>query len=237
MNEQTTAKFSNREELDQIGEYRRVNAAGVLSLLLGIASAGALIHPNVWVVNFAAILLGMTGLWMTNRNDNMGGRFASWAGIALGLFFLAWAASQFIAHRMVLYGEAQAVAEDWLQLVVEGEDKIAHQAMLHPASRQATGFSVDDYYAMDENANTARKNIFGTKPASEILGIGGDAKIQHTKNVTQDVDLKYGKLILLEYRLTGKDKEPVDALLTIARSYKPELGRATWIVADIGLPR
>lgn len=236
MNDQQTIRFSNREDIEQLREYRRVNLPATLSLFLGICSIGALLHTYLWIVAFAAVFAGCLGLWLYHRSDGMGGAVSAWSGIALALFFLSWAVAQFFCQRQVIYSEAEVVARNWLRLVAAGEDEIAHQAMLHPAIRQASGFSVDEYYSMDEQAMRAKNDIFGKPPASKITELGADAEIELIKNVTQDVDLKYGKLILQTYQLTAPGKEPVVAMLTIARTYKPDLGRASWIVANIGDP-
>ena len=236
MNDIPTPRFSNRDEFDQISNYKRVNLPAILGMVLGIGSFGALFHPYLWIVPVVAVFLGGLGLWLQYRSEGMGGEISSWAGIALALFFLSWAAAQFYFQRQVIYSEAEVIARTWLKLVTHGEDEIAHQAMLHPAIRQASGFSVDEYYSMDEQAMTAMQNIFGKPPASDIMELGPDAKIELIQNVTQDVDLKYGKLILQTYRLIAPNKQPVEAMLTMARSYKEDLGRASWIIANIGEP-
>lgn len=240
MNEQQsppTSRFTNREEIEQIGAYRRFNAAAALAFVLGIGSVGSLASPKMWVVPFAAVIIGALGLWLAKRQDNMGGTFLAWCGICLALFFVSTAASRFYFDRHVIYSEAEAVAKNWLKLVAEGEDEIAHQAMMHQARRQAAGFSVDEYYEMDKEAMVAKNKVFAGSPAKEILAIGGDVDVTLIENLTQDVDLKYGKLIMQTYRVKAEGKEPIDALLTIAREYKEDLGRCSWIVANIEPPQ
>ena len=46
-----------------------------------------------------------------------------------------------------------------------------------------------------------------------------------------------GKLIFQTYEVEAAGKDSVIATLVIARSYKEELKRATWIVADIKSPK
>ena len=229
----TPSRFSNREEIEQIREYRRFNAASALAFVLGIGSIGSLASPKMWVVPFVAVIVGAVGIWLANRRDNVGGRGTAWAGIFLALFFVSMAASRFYFERTVLYSEAEIIGKKWLSLVAEGEDEIAHQAMMHPSQRQAAGFSVDEYYAMDKTQMAAKNKTFAASPAKDVLQLGADAVITLTKNLNQNVDLKYGKLIMQNYRVTAPDKDPVDVKLIIARSYKDDLERATWIIADI----
>lgn len=234
MIEQTTTRFSNREELEQIDEYRRFNFLAVLAVVLGIASAGMLLHLYLWLIPILAIFFGLTALARIRKNDNMGGYALAWAGIALSLFFSTWAASGIYFQRRSIYREAQDVAHQWFDLVLDGEDEIAHQSMLHPSARQAGGLSVDDYYALDEKARKDMDKVFHTPPVSEILG-KKNAQVELLDNVTQDVDLTYAQLIRQVYRVTLPDREPIDLMMAITREFKDDLGRASWIVADVSL--
>lgn len=232
------SRFSNREETEQIGEYRTFNPAAALAFILGLSSIFALVSFMSWIVPLIGVAVGALALWLASRRENMGGVGLAWTGIFLCLMFLSMAVSQFISQRQVIYSEAEVIGRRWLKLVIAGEDKIAHQAMMHPANRQARGFSVDEYYELDQDALVAKENIFTSSPAKEILGIGKDAeaKIDLVKNHAQAIDLKYGKLIFQTYRIAAPGQKPIDATLIIARSYKDELKRASWIVADIKDP-
>jgi len=233
MTEQITSRFSNPEELAEVREYRRFNFVAVLSLLLGLGSVASLLHLYVWILPCLGVFLGIIGLAMVRKSDNMGGRFAAWAGIALSLFFVSWGASSFYFQRWAVYKEAHTIASQWFDLVLDGEDEMAHQAMLHPATRQAVGLSVDDYYSIDEVARKEKDGFFSQPPASELLGLGSDAKVELAENITQDIDLQNAMLIRQVYRITAPDKEPIEAIVSITRAYKPNLGRATWIVAGV----
>ena len=236
MNDQNESRFSNREELEQIGEYRRFNTVAAIALLLGVCSAVSLLAPNAWIVPIVAVSFGMGGLALARRYDDMGGRMTSWLGIFLALFFLSWAASKLYFQRQVIYSEAEAAARIWMNLVATGEDEMAHQAMLHPTARQPAGSSVDDYYAKDEAAREDKDAIFGRPPASYIFEAGSDIDIKLIENLTQDIDLQYATLVRQIYRVSVPGKEPVEALMSFTRSHKEELGRATWIVANIEPP-
>lgn len=234
--ERERTRFSDREEIEQIGEYRSFNPAAALSFILGLASIFALASYMSWIVPALGLCVGALGLWLANRRESMGGRGLAWAGIFLSLLFVSMAASRFVVERRVLYREAQVIGQGWLELVKAGEDEIAHQAMIHPARRQARGFSVDEYYEMDQDAMTAKDGVFNSSPAQDIVALGPDAQIKLIKNISQDIDLKYGKLIFQTYRVEAAGKKPVDATLVIARTYKEELKRASWIIADIKHP-
>lgn len=235
MNE-TTARFSNREEIEQIGEYRRFNVAAAVAFILGLASASALISWQMYIVPFLAVSVAALGLWLAARRDNMGGQAICWIAVFLALFFVSMSSAQSYFARQVRYSEAEVIGRKWLRLVTASEDKIAHQAMMHVTQRAAAGFSVDEFYNKNEEALLAKDKIFGRSPSKDIMELGPEAEIKLINNITQDVDLKYGKLIIQTYRVSAPSKEPVDATLIIARSYKEEIDRAIWMVLDIKVP-
>lgn len=243
MNEQapssTAPRFSNPDDVDEIVAYRRFNLFAWIALLVGLLAGVALLSPFLWSVPVLGIVLGICGLAMVRRNENMGGRGPSWIAITLCCFCLTWAISSFYFQRSVLYKEAEVIGKQWLQLVLDGEDMIAHQAMLHPARRQGGGFSVDQYYAMDEDSDAAKDRVFKIAPASEIMALGPDAEIRVLENQVQQKmpDLENAILLRQLYRISKEGGKSVEAILSITRQYRDDLGRANWIVADIEAPK
>lgn len=234
--EREQARFSNREEHDQFQGYRKFNVASLVSFILGLASVFVTLESMAWVVPFLALLVGAVALWMIARQENMGGSFLAWAGIFFALFFSSMAVTQIFSGRGVQYQEAEVIGRKWLRLVTEGEDEIAHQAMMPVARRQARGFSVDDYYEKDKDAMVAKDKVFTSSPAKDIMALGPEAKIELIKNHDQNIDLKYGQLILQTYRVSTEGKKPVEATLVIAKSVKDDIDSVSWIVADIKRP-
>lgn len=233
--EQSGPSFSGNER-EAMDEYRTVSMFAVASFGLGLLSVGALVHPSVWIVPFIAVFCGVFGLRSIRKHDNMGGTVSAWAGIVLALVCLSWAVSQYYFSRWVIFAEAQAVSEQWFRLVLDGEDMIAHQATLHPAQRQSAGFSVDEYYRMDEKAREDKDMFFSRPPASEVLALGQDAEITLVSNLTQDEQAGPAKVIRQVYRISAPNKKPVDAVISLTREYRADLGRATWIVAEVTPP-
>ena len=153
-------------------------------------------------------------------------------GITLGLFFISWAASDFSFNRCVDYSQAMNVVENWLQLVVQGEREIAHQAMMSVTRRQASGLSVDEYYSMDEEAREAMEEVFAEAPMSELINFGETAKIELVKNVSIKRDLEL-TIIQQEYRVTPDGGEPLYLNVGTARETSPAMAKPGWIVNGV----
>lgn len=233
MSEQTATRFSNQEELEQLGTYKRFNFVAVLGALLGLASSTMLLNLFLWLIPSLAVFCGILALYRIRKSQELGGYALAWSGIGLALFFTSWAGSHLYFQRLAIYQEAEAVATDWFELVFQGEAEIAHQAMLHPSVRQASGLNVREYYGRDEKARRDRDKVFQKPPVSGILALGDQAHAQLIDNITQDVDLTYAKLIRQVYRVSAPNQEPIDLMVSITRAWKDDLGRATWIVADV----
>lgn len=236
MNEQApSTRFSNQSDVEQIAEYRRFNLPAWIGLFFGFAAFCALISPFLWSVPLVGAVVCGVGLLLAIARENMGGKYPSLLGMTLCCFFLAWAMSSFYFQRSVIYNEAQIVGKQWLQLLIDGEDGIAHQAMLHPTARQSLGLSVDDYYKMDETKRVAKNEMFRMSPASDIIQMGSGSTIQLTENLVQEKMSDLDKAILIRqvYTVSKPDHDPVEAVVTITRQYKDDLGRANWMVPDI----
>lgn len=229
MNESTPSKFSNTGEIEQIAQYRRFNLLAIFSALLGIASIGLLVSPFLLIVPLLAIFLGVCGLVAYRRRDDLGGRIPSWIGICLALFFISWATAEFSLTRCVYYSEACGIVDDWLNLVLNGEHEIAHQAMMNVAQRQATGLSVDEYYAMDSDARTAMEEIFSEEPMSKLASFGKETNVRLLKNVSLVHDLD-NTMIQQVFRLTPSNGEPLDLKVVTVRRYNTSAKTASWMI-------
>lgn len=232
MNEPT--RFSGSSDEEQMGAYRRVNFMAIFALILGIASFVAIKSPFLWLVPIITLFVAIPALAMSRRDD-MNGGFPSWLAIFLALFFLSFGVAEYCLNRSVLYSEAYSITKDWLDLVVAGEDRIAHQGMMSVTTRQSSGKSVDEYYDLDEEAAAELERRFSVKPTADLLGAGTDVEIDLIKNVTIQFDHAVGLGMVQQlYRVTPPGKEPIEAKITLTRKF---LGKsqdaATWIVADV----
>jgi len=231
MNEPT--RFSGSGDEEQIGAYKRVNFMAIFALILGFVSAVATISPFLWIVPILALFVAIPALAISKRDD-MGGGVPAWLAIALALFFISFSVSEYCFNRSVLYAEAYSIAEGWLELVVAGEDRIAHQGMMSVTARQGSGKSVDEYYELDKEASAELEKRFSVKPTSDLLGLGTDSKIELMKNVTIQFDHAVGiGMVVQLYRVTAPNKEPVEAKVILTRKFQTSSDRATWVVADL----
>lgn len=236
MNEQAPSRFSNSGEVQQLSEYRRQNILAIIAAILGVSSAGTMMSPFLVILPLLAIFFGACGLGACYRRDDLGGKVPAWIGIALALFFMSWAASQFCVARCVLYSEAYSAAEDWIELVTKNERKIAHQAMMSVTRRQATGLSVDEYYSMDAEAMKQMDEIFSESPFSELTQMGEGTAVTLQKNVLLLHDLDSTRMEQV-FRVSPATGEPIDLKITTVRRYNNSVNKASWIMSGLELSK
>lgn len=232
MNESISTRFSNAGEVEQISEYRQFNLLALISLLLGLASAAVLASSFLLVLPLFAIFLGACGLVAYHRRQDIGGRWQAWSGITLGLFFFAWFASLFALNRCTLYSQSFSVARQYLALVVKGEQEIAHQAMMSVSRRQGAGLSVDEYYAIDEEARDAMNDVFTSQPFADLLGLGENSEIELVKNVTIKRDPAFTTIEHV-VRISPPDGEPRVLWVSTVQEFDRTMPKPSWMVNDL----
>lgn len=230
MKEQAPSKFSNSGEVQQLTEYRRFNLLAIFAAVLGVLSVGVLVSPFLFILPLLAIFLGACGLGLHYRRDDLGGRVPAWVGIALAMFFMSWAASQFCFSRCVYYSEAHGVVNEWVDLVVKGELEIAHQAMMSVTRRQANSLSVDEYYAMDEEVAKQRDEVFAEPPLCDLVKMGEDTDVKLIKNVSLVHDLD-SSLMEQVYRVSPANGDPMDLKINTLRRFNKTAEKASWIIS------
>ena len=154
--------------------------------------------------------------------------------MTVALLFGAWAVSQYLADRMVVYRESRLVAEEWLRLVLDGKVDVAHQAMLAPNNRQSPAMPLDEFYQHDEKASSQKERFFSISPASDLVALGSGGQIRFVRNVSQEAGVGSSRFIQQEFAIGATNtQEPIHVVVSIKRTVRDGLGRIGWQVAEI----
>lgn len=115
-------------------------ALGIASLVVFVAPAVAIVVPVAGVVAGAAALLRM------RRDPSLAGRLAAIAGLALAVFSLAAGPTYWLVREWQLRSAAESVARSFVERLIEGDSRSAHQMTLPPERRFATDRPLADSY-------------------------------------------------------------------------------------------
>ena len=118
--------------------YRAISRFVPLSVVFGVASSLALIHPLLWLIPLATVILAVIGLRQIAGNPELIGRKSILFGLVCGCFFGTLAPVHVLTHNHLLSREARRVASDWLELIRQDRMQEAHQWMLEPSQRKGS---------------------------------------------------------------------------------------------------
>ena len=169
-----SAQFTALEH-SEFEDYRPPNILAIVSLLIALVSAVALIHPLLSVVSGVAIVLAANAL-LPSRADAWG-RPLALVALGFAVFFAAYGNTWYFHRRAVLFGEARKHGESWLKLMASEQYKPAHQLTLAHYERAGPEASIDDYYSdqhhdHDHDHNDDHQSSVTTAP-QQALGSPG----------------------------------------------------------------
>ena len=190
------------EEAD-LQQYGAISPLAVAALLLGLASFLALSSLLLLVVPVAAAFAGLLALKRIDVSEGaLIGRTAALIGVICALLFGSIAVSSAVSRNRTLESRAEAFADAWLQIVVDGQLQRAHQLHLPAAERQLPGTSLADYYAGNEDAQTKLDQFFSDPLARQIRQL--DAETAWDGEIVETTIFGDLEHIALRYRQSDK---------------------------------
>src|SRR5690349_4351543 len=123
--ETQSAALPSQPELTQ---YRAISFWAVATLLAGLAAPLALVGPLLWWVPLVTIPLAILAFRQLRQPDpRYVGKTAAVFGICLAALFLPWGVAQRLSRETYLSAEARRFSDEYLQLLLTGQTREAHQ--------------------------------------------------------------------------------------------------------------
>lgn len=145
--DKSSTRFSDLEP-EQLGDYRPLNRLALVSLILGLLSSLALIHPVFFLVPVLAFLCSILALRQMPAGDQrQSGRALAILGICFSLLFVSWGVGREISRQRYMFRHARHFAEEWLELFRQGKYYEAHQLSMMESRRLEPGESLEKHYA------------------------------------------------------------------------------------------
>jgi hypothetical protein len=243
---------------ESLQNYRSVNRTSIVGFVLGLLSAASLLHWLLLPIAIAAVLISSLALLQVRaRGGELLGRKAALAGIALGIFFLAFATTKEYVRRGELDRQARQHADKWLELLHERDLPNLYKAFelqrRYP-ERQPLGTDltllfgdpaestkIDSNMVDDELRELVMprmnfRTFLETPMVEEILEAGSDSEIafvqvagRNKKGDNDIVVLEY----LIRYKKDNRSKS-TRFYVKMARNYYDDIREAHWHVVEIG---
>ena len=157
-------------DTDSTPEYRPVSRLAVTGLVLGVASLVVFVAPPV-AVAIAAVAVGVCSAAMLRirRDPSLAGLALARAGLLLALFSLAAGPSYALVRAWQLRRTAERFAASFVERLLSGDLRAAHQMTLPPNQRFSPDRPLADGYRADAAARD-RLAEFARDPVVERLG-------------------------------------------------------------------
>lgn len=216
---------------DELDDYQAVCGLAVAALVLGLLSASALIHPALWLVPAAAVLLGAAALGRIARNaPALVGRKAAAAGLLLAVLFGTAAPTEWAFHRWLMDRQARRLAVVWFELLALDRPQGALQLTRHPRYRARMDAPIDEAYAEGLDARQELENYVQRPEVRALLALGDKARVRYYD--TEGQGRAHGNDVVNQvYAVTyddGSGKKTWFVGMTLER-YKVEVtGKAQW---------
>jgi hypothetical protein len=222
---------------DEFGDYQAISTLAVASLLVGAASATALVGVPLWIVPLVGILLSCLALVRIDRSaGTLVGRPLALAGLGLAVCFGTAALAAHLNFQHLTASKAQQVASQWFQALAQGEPEVAHQWTLTPTSRaaQTEGERLKSYYEDDEKNRGQLARFVGQKLIADLLHLGTRAHVEPESTRINRID-DHLSFVSLVYRVTSDEAgKPARFLieLTLEQRVIPGRQQPRWTVRD-----
>ncbi|NIP86823.1 MAG: hypothetical protein GTO03_15170 [Planctomycetales bacterium] len=211
----------------------RVSLGAVASLLLGLTSAAALLHPYLWFTAGVGLLVaGLTLIRLHRRQPPPPGCNLALAGFLLAVLFASWAPTSYYLRQYRLNQQAIAVSQQWLRFVTRGqlqkafaatEDPLPDPAAAGPAPRGTPD-------TPEGRAKFARFQNSQLVKALSQLGRRG-AQVEHDQSEEQfqreGVD-RFSNLFTIRYTAENLEPKTIVVRVRVDRTDNPITTTGFW---------
>ena len=165
---------------DDVLGYQAVSGLAVAGLILGVVAAVAFIHPLLWLVPAAGILVAGLALRRIARDaPALIGRKAALAGLMLAMFCATAAPSGWSAYRGFMRREARQFARVWFDFLRRDEPHKAHQLTRHPRYRLPLDESLWVAYEEGSDPRNELENYVSRPEVRALLALGDKARVRY----------------------------------------------------------
>jgi hypothetical protein len=194
--------------------YKPISAMAVVSIVLGVLSLGAFFSMVLWVVPpIAIIVAALTSRRLEDAREEYAGQFIAKMGLFFAVIALAGAPTIYYTKRYILGRESRAIADQFVDLILEHKIKNAFFYSVRPDMQAAANGDVD---RLLDRAGKERYDQFLNNYSLSLLGgRGADAQVTHTGFLYAGADMGVERVVH-SYRVTLYKGEEVTGVFTLA---------------------
>jgi hypothetical protein len=221
----------------ELTQYRPISPWAVATLGAGLASPLALIGPLLWFVPLLAAPLGWLAFRQLDQRElRYIGRTATVAGLCLAALFCGWSVARRLSREVHIRQEAQQFADGWLELVLDGKAREAHQLQSPAGRRVAQGTDLASYYEVQTDAAKDLAAYQSNPPLPFLLGKKNEVKLAFAEVSNHQAD-GLADYFTLRYEVTAGTIPGSNGSLWLSakRERRSDSAGADWQVTSISV--
>ena len=220
----------------EMSAYRSPHRLAVTALVLALASPLTLVSPLLWILPGVAAILAVVARRQVAANPNQyTGLGISAVALALSLACLAMGPAQYFSQQQFMYRTATKNAEQWLELVGNGDLQRAHQLVLKKPERVETENEIAVLYSTNATKEREMNEYFSNDFARELVEAGDDAEYVFVagKRISQ---YRRDNYVTLQFSMSRENSGTTKTTLfniVMARTPSDDKTEASWRVSNV----
>lgn len=217
-----------------VAEYRSIAPMAFVSVGLGLASALLLVSPLLAPLpagGIAAAFAALAGI--RKAKGEQSGVGIALAGLALSAFFLSFGLTRHLGRQGTLEQRGREMAGVFLDLIMDGRLKEAHQFRQSPNARITSPEALAEHYEKNKEAANELESFQNTAAVKELLRSGKQADVQFENIHSATRDGQSDMLVLKYSFLPAANGERKPLWVYINRRYDDGSKRHQWDISGV----
>jgi hypothetical protein len=229
-------------------EYRPLCGWAIAALLIGLGSAVAVIHPLLWVVPLAGIVMAAVALVQLQRSQTpLLGRTPALLGLTLSLIFAAAAPAHMLSRNYWLTSRAERAGDEFFAQLKAGHPEQAFELTLrasekgrsprHGPEEPTAPPSGDDKTAQKPVVRTALEEFLAERPVSTLVAMGNRLNARHVRTDIMPSELLRQE-VAVRYEVSGGEAnraKPMAVVLFVRQMIDAGLPER-WVITNVTTP-
>jgi hypothetical protein len=224
-----------RADEKPVAEYRSLAPLAIVSVGLGIAAALILTTPLLAPIPVAGIIVALAALRsIRTSGGELTGATIAIVGLSLSTFFLGWGLSQHLGRQAVLDQRAREIADVFLDLLMQGRLREAHQFRQSPSLRITAPEAIAEHYEKNKEAAQELQTFSLSTGVKDLVTYGKAADVRFETVASATRDGQTDTLVLrYSYAPGSAAAERKPLWVHITRRYDDGSKRHQWEVGGI----
>jgi hypothetical protein len=223
-----------RADEQPVAEYRSLARLAVVALGLGIASSLVLVTPLLAPLPVAGIVSAIAALRSIRASrGELTGTALAIAGLSLATFFLSMGLSRHLGRQAMLQQRAREMGDVFLNLLMEGRTREAHQFRRPPSMRIMSPEAIQEHYEQNKEAAQELQSFSSSPGVKELVLRGRDADVRFENVHTATRDGQSDTLTLRYSFIPAAGADRKTLWMHINRRYDDGSKRHQWEVGGV----